>query len=224
MGCLDAQSGENASDRTCEDDGDRQSHRSAKQCWANLSGDDDIRNQSERRGDHHRPLAWLVGIGDCGPIHGVEATGAVDDRTAAVVTTHVMWRRGRGTGQGSSWSFLSRLGSRSTTLRRLLPRWRHSLQLASKRPRLGVVGVNLPGIDGGKEATKGLRLRQPSSGSEVEPRVHSGARGTSDRGTQTGQRQGHPLGQPHPRARDPVNGLITYWMRVIVSRYCGQRQ
>lgn len=75
-GCLDAESGENPSDRPCEDNGDRQPYGSAKQRWANLRGDDDVRSQRERGGNHHRPLAWLVGIGDYGLIHGVEATGA----------------------------------------------------------------------------------------------------------------------------------------------------
>ena len=74
--CLDAQSGKNPGDRPCEDNWDRQPHSSAKQCWVNLSGDDDIRNQRERSGNQHRPLAWLVGIGDCDLIHGVEVTGA----------------------------------------------------------------------------------------------------------------------------------------------------
>ena len=74
--CLDAQSGKNPGDRPCEDNWDRQPHGSAKQCWVNLSGDDDIRNQCDRGGNHHRPLAWLVGIGDCDLIHGVEVTGA----------------------------------------------------------------------------------------------------------------------------------------------------
>jgi hypothetical protein len=85
-GCLDAESGKYPGDRPCEDNWDRQPHDSAKQCWVNLSGDDDIRNQRERGGNQHRPLARLVGIGDCDFIHGVEVTGPVDDRTSAVAT------------------------------------------------------------------------------------------------------------------------------------------
>ena len=42
----------------------------------NLSGDDEIRNKRERGGNQHGPLAWIVGIGDCDLIHGVEVTGA----------------------------------------------------------------------------------------------------------------------------------------------------
>jgi hypothetical protein len=69
----------------------------------NLSGDDDIRNQRERGGNQHRPLARLVGIGDCDFIHGVEVTGACRRSDAAVATTrHVAaWKGSPHTGRAA---------------------------------------------------------------------------------------------------------------------------
>jgi hypothetical protein len=75
-GRLDAEPGKNPCDRPCEHYWDRQPQGSTKQRRVNLSGDDDIRNQRERGGNQHGPLAWVVGIGDCDLIHGVEVTGA----------------------------------------------------------------------------------------------------------------------------------------------------
>jgi hypothetical protein len=71
-GGLDAEPGKNPGDRPCEHYWDRQPHGSAKQRRVNLSGDDDIRNQRERGGNQHGPLAWIVGIRDCNLIHGVK--------------------------------------------------------------------------------------------------------------------------------------------------------
>jgi hypothetical protein len=67
----------------------------------NLCGDDDIRYQRERGGNQHRPLARLVGIGDCDFIHGVEVTGACRLSDTAVATTrHVpAWKGSLHTGR-----------------------------------------------------------------------------------------------------------------------------
>jgi hypothetical protein len=40
--------------------------------------------------------------------------------------------------------------------RRLLPRGRGSLQLTTQCPRFGIVGVNLPGVNGYQKTTEGL--------------------------------------------------------------------
>jgi hypothetical protein len=95
-GYLDAESGENLSYWASEDNGDRQPRGSAKQCWANLSGDDDIRSQRERGGNHHRPLAWFVRKNDCGLIHGVEVTRdpSIIERGCGDGSSHVSARRG----------------------------------------------------------------------------------------------------------------------------------
>ena len=95
-GRLDAEPGKNPHDRPYEYYWDRQPHGSAKYCRVNLSSDDDIRNQHERGGNQHGPLAWVVGIGDCDLVHGVEVTGACrcsDTRLCRRITSR---RRGRG--------------------------------------------------------------------------------------------------------------------------------
>jgi hypothetical protein len=88
-GRLDAEPGKDPGDRPCKYDWDRQPHDSAKQCRVNLSGDDDIRNQRERDGNQHGPLAWIVGIGDCDLIHRVEVTGLSMLGRAALETNQV---------------------------------------------------------------------------------------------------------------------------------------
>jgi hypothetical protein len=100
-GRLDAEPGKNPGDRPREHYWDRQPHGSAKQCRMNLSGDDDIRDQRERGGNQHGPLAWIVGIGDCDLIHGVEVTGACRCWDAR------LWRRitPRRTGRASSGGY-----------------------------------------------------------------------------------------------------------------------
>jgi hypothetical protein len=73
---LDAEPGKNPGDRTCEHHRDRQPRGSTKQCRVNLSGDDDIRDQRERGGNQHGPLARSVRMGGLDLIHLVKFTGA----------------------------------------------------------------------------------------------------------------------------------------------------
>jgi hypothetical protein len=97
--CLDAESGENPSDWPREDDRDCQSHGSTERCRANLSRDDGVRNQCEGGGDNQRPLAWVVGIGECGLIHRPRLPGL--SVNAAPVSIQNVRRQGpyRGPGQ-----------------------------------------------------------------------------------------------------------------------------
>jgi hypothetical protein len=102
-GRLDAEPGKNPGDRPREHYRDRQPHDSAKQCRVDLSGDDDVRDQRERGGNQYGSLAWIVGIGDCDLIHGVEVTGAGRCWDAR------LWRRitPRRSGRGSSGGYPS---------------------------------------------------------------------------------------------------------------------
>jgi hypothetical protein len=100
-GRLDAEPGKNPCDRPCEHYWDRQPQGSTKQRRVNLSGDDDIRNQRERGGNQHGPLAWVVGIGDCDLIHAVEVTGGCGG-SLSIPTGQLGWlSQGRRTAAGA---------------------------------------------------------------------------------------------------------------------------
>jgi hypothetical protein len=107
-GRLDAEPCKNPGYRPCEYYWDRQPQGSAKQCRVNLSGDDDIRNQRERGGNQHGPLAWIVGISDCDLIHVVEVTGALSILGRVAVETNHVEAEGKGQplyGPGSSGGY-----------------------------------------------------------------------------------------------------------------------